>query len=828
MAIDKVLRGIPFLRQELTKLFMKKAAEKSGIMTVPFKNKKLQLDIEDRLQKYIRDAEKQGVDLDMVSNENLKYTVNLNENVDPISRAISADSPQGKAITEKLFGKKSEVVSFKDKIEAMKKSGDIVDPNNLKKNENVRTRELFKDSNLNKPTIEGQMEKITGASNKIKEIQKEIDNMYKPKSDVNQRLKGPIKEKQDMGPFGKVDVETDYSSSINRPEFFDPKAKNMFGKTVKTGVEFIQKEKERILNLINNKKKNMVPPTHSNYKLLKKSLQDQEDALEAIKITEDLGGNENMFDFLRTENISDYSSKPLKRSNYTKTDAEIKAEIEAGNKKGIESLKNKKDDPEGFYTGGIVDVEPSLDDIGHGSDALMARTRLVSPGNQATTSTGLNYLLAEDNDNMRVPFADGKSFSESELLEFNKAIKEKIKKGGRSNMPVIDPEEYKKYLESFKTTEAAEGGRIGFSAGGGGRRAFLKLMATLGGGVAAAKSGILGLGGKEVGKQTAKEVVKSAGSGTPPPYFFKLVEKIKTLGDETIATQDKAIAKKYKDYVMEEDFAGNITIIKKGDENLMMRDGDVYMSYKVDEVPVKGKKGSTKVEEYEEFTARPDGDGKMKDVEPGVPDEVVQEGTMFEDNMTEFGKADGGRIGLFLGGSLVKNQLTQGKSLLKNMLKFMAKDGSHKKSPAEILKMMNPKQYEKLLNNPKYQGQVSSEAPEGLDKIIQDMIGKTKTERSDMIDDIISASRNIKKVDDDILNYKLKIIEDMVSKGIDREIAEEAAENISKEVAKSAGKKSTPKITEQGLLELENIQKNLVTKDRKLQAQGGLTTMLGE
>ena len=39
---------------------------------------------------------------------------------------------------------------------------------------------------------------------------------------------------------------------------------------------------------------------------------------------------------------------------------------------------------------------------------------------------------------------------------------------------------------------------------------------------------------------------------------------------------------------------------------------------------------------------------------------------------------------------------------------------------------------------------------------------------------------------------------------------------------------SPPKITEQGLLELENIQKNLVTKDRKLQATGGLTTMLGE
>ena len=30
------------------------------------------------------------------------------------------------------------------------------------------------------------------------------------------------------------------------------------------------------------------------------------------------------------------------------------------------------------YTGGLVDVEPSLSDIGHGSDALMARTRLMS------------------------------------------------------------------------------------------------------------------------------------------------------------------------------------------------------------------------------------------------------------------------------------------------------------------------------------------------------------------------------------------------------------------------------------------------------------------
>ena len=52
-------------------------------------------------------------------------------------------------------------------------------------------------------------------------------------------------------------------------------------------------------------------------------------------------------------------------------------------------------------------IEPDLSDIGHGSDALMGRTRLTAPGSQATTSTGLNYLLGEDNDNTRVPFNEG-------------------------------------------------------------------------------------------------------------------------------------------------------------------------------------------------------------------------------------------------------------------------------------------------------------------------------------------------------------------------------------------------------------------------------------
>jgi len=425
----------------------------------------------------------------------------------------------------------------------------------------------------------------------------------------------------------------------------------------------------------------------------------------------------------------------------------------------------------GFYTGGITDVEPSLDDIGHGSDSLMARTRLVSPGSQATTSTGLNYLLAEDNDNIRIPFAKGKIAKE-----------------------VLDK----------------------------GRRGFMKAAGAAGAGIAALKTGLLGFGEKAAPVvEKVAETVSDTAQGVPP-YFFRLVEKIKFMGDSTLATKDKANAYKFKDYVMEEDFAGNIEIIKKGEDLGGNKLEDVYMSYKVDEVPVKGKKGSAKVEEYEEFTARPDAEGKMKDIEPGIPDEVVEEAGDI-DAMT-LKKADGGRIGFFLGGGA-----TAGKGLLRNMLNYMSKGSSSGKTGSEMLQMVNPKQFEKLLNDPSMYNKISPEAGITAPELIRNMIKKTKDDRTGMVEELLSSARNIKKVDDDMSGYKNKIIEEMINKGIDREMAETFADMMSKKIMKEVGpKRATPKITEKGLLELENIQKNLLTKDRKLQAQGGLTTMLGE
>ena len=151
-----------------------------------------------------------------------------------------------------------------------------------------------------------------------------------------------------------------------------------------------------------------------------------------------------------------------------------------------------------------------------------------------------------------------------------------------------------------------------------GRRGFLKLLAGAGAGIAGLKSGLVNIMGKGAGKEVAKEVVKQSAS-TPPPYFFKLAEKIKKLGSDTTPTNDRTIAKSLKskdgksDYILEEDVTSGDTIIKKvnkeGDE--MITDVQI-MEFRKGEV-VKGKDGKAMKtpDEYEEVTeanARIEGD----------------------------------------------------------------------------------------------------------------------------------------------------------------------------------------------------------------------------
>jgi len=247
------------------------------------------------------------------------------------------------------------------------------------------------------------------------------------------------------------------------------------------------------------------------------------------------------------ERITKLSSDEQQKTLQKYIDKDFKERIELSDYDVTDLEPNAEGGIVGYYTGGMVDVEPSLSDIGHGSDALMARTRLMSPGSQATTSTGLNYLLAEDNDNIRVPFGNGKNFEmylrEREQIERQQRLEQLMKE-------YKDDMNRKKVMQQKQ--EAAEGGRIGFSKGKGVdllRRGFLKTMGAAGAGIAALKTGLLSLGGKKATKEVAKEIITTPNAPGKPEWFDALVTRVIREGDDvtkTMATKDREIVYRKK------------------------------------------------------------------------------------------------------------------------------------------------------------------------------------------------------------------------------------------------------------------------------------------
>ena len=658
-------------------------------------------------------------------------------------------------VIEVQFGK-----PFGEEVNKLIESGDVKIGEVTKKNDNVLQREMFQNSNLNKPTIEGQMEKITGASNRIDEIMKEQADMYRPKTDAEIKAK-----------FERQNKEA--AERLRKKMKDEPEDKADGGRMGFAGGKIVLGKK--ILNLLKNNKKIQEAVDNifgtGDYKM------DAEMAAESlVELNPTTFGNklyEDLDDMTRSE-IYGAVLKPIttnmakmrelkKASRPEKTLAAMKEgkgidmsdpgiaeeftrfmkETDPeGSKKLEQTVELANFDPKkvkgnaeggriGYYTGGITDIEPDLSDIGHGSDSLMARTRLVSPDGQATTSTGLNYLLAEDNDNIRVPFAKGKIAKE-----------------------IVDK----------------------------GRRGFMKAAGAAGAGIAALKTGLLGLGEKTAPVvEKVAETVSETAKGVPP-YFFRLVEKIKFMGDSTLATKDKANAYKFKDYVMEEDFAGNIEIIKKGEDLGGNKLEDVYMSYKVDEVPVKGKKGSAKIEEYEEFTARPDAEGKMKDVEPGIPDEVIEEAGDI-DAMT-LKKAEGGRIGMLAGGGILK-------AILKNSADAKGM------TVRDFIMAMNPKSIPSNIKN-----LISKVDLEQLKAGYKDYYENI----SDMMKTRFDFQKNIE--------------------GGKTTPARELFEDMEKTMDKQSYVPKT--VTQDDISKIELMLKNKFNKGRKDNAQGGIQTMLGE
>ncbi len=328
-----------------------------------------------------------------------------------------------------------------------------------------------------------------------------------------------------------------------------------------------------------------------------------------------------------------------------------------------------------------------------------------------------------------------------------------------------------------------------------------------------------------------------------PVYFWKLVDKIRNLGKdvtETASTLDTQKVKQYKDYELTEDLTtGQIEIQRTGrqsDDAYVNEQAseDVFMTYRpsekilLDEANPAGGVQKT-MPEYEEFTAYVSNNrgntGEILEEVSGVPDDIFLE---VGEQVPEFlrkGKADGGiidlagddRVGKWMGGSM-----SAGKSTLREMLRYFSKGSKHGKSGAEMLKMVNPKQISKYLEDPNdlFMKGSSKEGIMATD-MVKDYATKVEGERSMMIGELLDAAKNIRKGDKSINEYKEKIIKEMMDKGANREMAENLAEMVSGMAQKAGGRTPTPNITDQGLLELENIQKNLLTKGRSLNADGG-------
>jgi len=198
-------------------------------------------------------------------------------------------------------------------------------------------------------------------------------------------------------------------------------------------------------------------------------------------------------------------------------------------------------------------------------------------------------------------------------------------------LQAMTPEEKEEYLrtevqplmeETTLPENYAMGGRVGLKDGSKppkmDRRMFMKII----GGIMSLP--ILGKVGK-VAKPTVKALAKEAQAVKIPPYFFKLVDKIKNLGEDVtkrFATQEREVVYNYRtpdaDYELIED-------LNTGDKRIKVIKGDPdFPGYKEEELTLtKGRSDETTgalPDEYDEYTVRSDFEGKMKDIDEGIED----------------------------------------------------------------------------------------------------------------------------------------------------------------------------------------------------------------
>jgi hypothetical protein len=187
-----------------------------------------------------------------------------------------------------------------------------------------------------------------------------------------------------------------------------------------------------------------------------------------------------------------------------------------------------------------------------------------------------------------------------------------------------------------------QGGRVGFADGpkNPGKRKTMKILAGL------ASLPILGrfFDVAQVAEKAAPAVVETFKNA--PAHFIGLVNKIRALGrivDLKKFTHPERFSNVYDygDYRMYEKLDGGVEIQKQKWMGTYYGDAKVseeYMSYnpKTPKFNKKGEKIPDEYEEvYEEYTAYPDGEGKLKDVYESVEPETIDEGIYSKEELEQ-------------------------------------------------------------------------------------------------------------------------------------------------------------------------------------------------
>jgi hypothetical protein len=302
----------------------------------------------------------------------------------------------------------------------------------------------------------------------------------------------------------------------------------------------------------------------------------------------------------------------------------------------------------GLIAGSGLDPKDAMQRVGTEAELALApelvkQSAKFNPAVQRILNFGLSPAMATRAARIASPIGIA-SLSGEALYKYGKFVKDEL--GRIEQMSPEEREAYNIAEQEQMGVAAADGGLIrqGFADGppDPSKRKTMKILAGL------ASLPIVGrfFDVAQVAEKAAPAVVETFKNA--PVHFIGLVNKIRALGKiidpkKLLRSEQEQFSNVYDygDYRMFEGIDGQIKIEKEKFTGTYYGDAKVseeYMSYnpKTPKFNKKGEKIPDEYEEvYEEYTAYPDSEGKMKDIYESVEPSTIDEGTYSKEELEQ-------------------------------------------------------------------------------------------------------------------------------------------------------------------------------------------------